>query len=99
MVGRYDHIDGELGMVMEPEVLPEDIYPFHLVDTTSPPTTTSSGEHHQEEEQQQPQQQQKKQQLKQLQMQQQPGVKGSCASFLARTRRGKALDVDSYHIF
>ena len=41
MVGRYDHIDGELGMVMEPEVLPEDIYPFHLVDTTSPPTTES----------------------------------------------------------
>ena len=25
-------MDGELGIVIEPEVLPEDIYPFSLVD-------------------------------------------------------------------
>eukprot|EP00095_Tigriopus_kingsejongensis_P011852 maker-scaffold493_size155937-snap-gene-0.21 protein:Tk11852 transcript:maker-scaffold493_size155937-snap-gene-0.21-mRNA-1 annotation:"general transcription factor 3c polypeptide 1" len=29
---RFVHIDSELGMIIEPDVLPIDIYPFHLVD-------------------------------------------------------------------
>ena len=28
---RYRHMDGDLGIVIEPEVLPQDIYPYHLV--------------------------------------------------------------------
>jgi hypothetical protein len=32
---RYEHVDSELGIVTEPEDLPEDLYPFHLVDTSA----------------------------------------------------------------
>jgi len=32
---RYKHMDGDLGIVIEPETLPEDIYPFSLVDDTA----------------------------------------------------------------
>jgi len=31
---RYKYMDGELGIVVEPEFLPEDIYPFSLVEDT-----------------------------------------------------------------
>ena len=29
---RYEHMDGDLGIVIEPESLPEDLHPFCLVD-------------------------------------------------------------------
>ena len=29
---RYQHMDGDLGIVIEPENLPEDIYPYSLVE-------------------------------------------------------------------
>ena len=29
---RFSHLDSELGMVIEPEDLPQDTYPFQLVD-------------------------------------------------------------------
>eukprot|EP00094_Tigriopus_californicus_P009796 TCALIF_09445-PA protein Name:"Similar to Gtf3c1 General transcription factor 3C polypeptide 1 (Rattus norvegicus)" AED:0.03 eAED:0.04 QI:37/0.71/0.62/1/0.85/0.87/8/0/1945 len=29
---RFEHIDSELGMIIEPDVLPRDIYPFQLVE-------------------------------------------------------------------
>ena len=29
---RYEHMDGDLGIVIEPESLPEDLHPFSLVD-------------------------------------------------------------------
>jgi hypothetical protein len=32
---RYEHVDSELGIVTEPEDLPEDLYPFQLVDTSA----------------------------------------------------------------
>ena len=32
LLSRYQYMDGELGIVVEPETLPEDIYPFSLVD-------------------------------------------------------------------
>ncbi len=30
--GRYEHMDADTGIVVEPEVLPEDVYPFSLVE-------------------------------------------------------------------
>ena len=29
---RYQHMDGDLGIVIEPDQLPEDVYPHHLVE-------------------------------------------------------------------
>ena len=31
---RYRYMDAELGMVVEPDVLPPDIYPFQLIEDT-----------------------------------------------------------------
>ena len=42
---RYEHMDGDLGIVIEPDTLPEDIYPFCLVDDEETGVSTCTCTH------------------------------------------------------
>lgn len=43
---RYKYIDPELGTVLEPDVIPEDIYPFHPIDDIKNGVTGSCSTYH-----------------------------------------------------
>ena len=43
---RYEHMDHELGIVLEPENVPPEIYPFHPIDDSQKGVRGSCGTYH-----------------------------------------------------